>query len=126
MFRLLSFSPSARSVCAILSTNKKAFVDIMMVEELRIMPTRSNSSITGHALIAAAFTVLCGMVPATLIRMLGVTEPLVLLISMLVLFVNGVLVSRTNMMGPRVSGLINAGLGAVLLLAIRAFVGPFV
>merc|ERR1711991_726114 len=85
----------AKEVVKILSCNKRAFVDVMMVEELHILPSPSSTSIVLHALITLVATAVIGAVPC-LFQMLVQSERVVLAVGSVLLFACGMLLSRTT------------------------------
>ncbi len=98
---------------AILATRKKAFVEIMMVEELGLLPSPSAASIALHSLITLVSTIAAGAVPVLLMGVVSLGAMLAL--CGVLLFLCGVLLSKTTVDSGALCGLINLGLGAAVL-----------
>jgi len=107
----------ARTVCDILKTRPKAFVDIMMVEELGILPSPDTVSVAIHSAVTFLASLIGGCVPAYLVTFHS--DSVSLAGSAVALFVGGILLSRTTISGPLYCGVLNMGLGISIVMAAR-------
>lgn len=110
----------SKAVCDVLSQNPRAFVEIMMVEELGILASPSLKSMFIRSIVIFVAKIVGGMVPYILLSIPWLSDLYARIVFFLIFFAGGMLVSRTAIQGPIVCGLINVAISGTLVLLAEA------